>query len=85
MSTPEGERIKQARKARGLSQRGLAALIGVSAMAISKWERGTLFPGSQRLIALAEALGVKPGWIWQKPTAFTLTHFHVFHDTMRRR
>jgi len=54
-----GERIKQARKASGLSQRALAEKAGVSAMAISKFENGQLTPASGTLLALAEALGVR--------------------------
>lgn len=54
-----GSRIKQAREASGLSQRDLAAACGLSAMAISKYERGELVPSSQVLGALAEALGVR--------------------------
>lgn len=51
------ERIKSARRMSGLSQRALAAKIGVSAMAISKYERGIITPGSCRLIAISKALG----------------------------
>lgn len=54
-----GIRIKQAREAAGLSQRDLAAACGLSAMAISKYERGDLVPSSQALGALAAALDVR--------------------------
>ncbi|TQE97795.1 MAG: ImmA/IrrE family metallo-endopeptidase [Spiribacter salinus] len=54
-----GTRIKQAREAAGLNQRELAAACGVSAMAISKYERGLLVPSSKVLMRLAEALGVR--------------------------
>jgi Zn-dependent peptidase ImmA (M78 family)/DNA-binding XRE family transcriptional regulator len=54
-----GSRIKQAREAAGLSQRDLAAACGLSAMAISKYERGELIPPSKVLGALAEALEVR--------------------------
>lgn len=54
-----GTRIKQAREATGLSQRDLAAACGLSAMAISKYERGELTPSSQALGALAEAMNVR--------------------------
>jgi len=54
-----GERLKGARRAAGLSQRALAEMVGVSVMAISKYERGLNTPSSPVLIRLAQALGVK--------------------------
>ncbi|MHB8995210.1 MAG: helix-turn-helix domain-containing protein [Armatimonadota bacterium] len=57
-----GERIKQARIAAGLSLRELAERIGLSAMAISKYEHGQMSPGSDVLIRLGNAVGVKVGY-----------------------
>jgi len=57
-----GERIKQARIAAGLNLRELAERVGVSAMAISKYENGQMAPGSEVLIRLGDALGVKVGY-----------------------
>ena len=57
-----GERIKQARIAAGLSLRELAERVGVSAMAISKYENGQMSPGSDVLIRLGNAVGVKVGY-----------------------
>ncbi|MDZ7789918.1 MAG: XRE family transcriptional regulator [Xanthomonadales bacterium] len=54
-----GTRIKQAREAAGLNQRELAAACGISAMAISKYERDLSVPSSRVLMALADALGVR--------------------------
>jgi Zn-dependent peptidase ImmA (M78 family)/transcriptional regulator with XRE-family HTH domain len=54
-----GERLKVARYRARLSTRGLAAKAEVSAMAVSKYERGLDVPGSDVLIRLARALGVK--------------------------
>jgi len=53
------ERILQARRLAGLSSRALAEQVGVSAMAISKYERGENVPGSDVLLRLAKALGVR--------------------------
>ncbi|MDF0590882.1 helix-turn-helix domain-containing protein [Candidatus Methanocrinis natronophilus] len=53
-----GERIKQARKIRGMSQRELAERAGVSAQAISKYERDINAPSSGVLLRLSKALGV---------------------------
>ncbi len=54
-----GERIKRARVAAGLSQRELASRAGLSAMAVSKFERGLANPTSRTLIRLAHALGTR--------------------------
>lgn len=60
-----GERLKQARKAAGLSQRTLADRAGVTAMAISKYESGQSVPSSRVLVALAKALGVRTEYFFR--------------------
>lgn len=59
------QRLKLARKAAGLSLRGLCDKIDklVSAQAISNYERGVDMPGSRVLIALAEALNVSEEYL----------------------
>lgn len=52
------ERIKVARKSAGMSQRDLGAAIGVTAPAISKYEKGEVIPNSGMLIRLSNILGV---------------------------
>lgn len=52
------ERIKSARTAAGMSLRALAAEAGVSAMAVSKYERGVIWPSEPVLAAIAKALRV---------------------------
>ena len=54
-----GERVEMARKMRGMSQQELAKQVGVSRMAISKYENDQNIPGSQRLLKLAQVLDVK--------------------------
>lgn len=51
------ERIAQLRKERGLTQEQLGQLVGVSAQAVSKWEKGGA-PDVELLPALADRLGV---------------------------
>lgn len=51
------ERIARLRKERGLTQEQLGQLVGVSAQAVSKWEKGGA-PDVERLPALADRLGV---------------------------
>jgi transcriptional regulator with XRE-family HTH domain len=53
-----GERIEMARRIAGLSQRGLAAKVGLSPMAVSKYENNKAVPRSELLIRLADALDV---------------------------
>ena len=53
-----GERIHAARKSKGLSQEMIAAKLGVSRQAVSKWENGTSDPNTSNLIALAKLYGI---------------------------
>lgn len=63
-----GERIMRARQAAGLNQRALAKTVGVSAMAISKYERGQTTPSSPVLLALAKALNVRTEYFFRPTT-----------------
>ncbi|MHA0917141.1 XRE family transcriptional regulator [Kosakonia cowanii] len=56
------ERLKYARKHRGLTQSALAELIGVSQAAIQKIESGKAYQ-TTKLVDLANALKVKPEWL----------------------
>lgn len=51
-----GRRIRMLRAERGWSMRDLAGRLGVSAMAVCKWERGEPMSGSH-LLSLARELG----------------------------
>lgn len=62
-----GERLKAARAAAGCSLRELAEKVGVSATAISKYERGMDMPGSDVLLRLARALDVKVEFFFRSP------------------
>jgi Zn-dependent peptidase ImmA (M78 family)/DNA-binding XRE family transcriptional regulator len=53
-----GQRIKQARKSNSLSLRDLGAQVGISPMAISKYERDQDTPSSGVLLRIAQALEV---------------------------
>ncbi len=64
-----GERLKMARQMAGMSMRALAEDVGVSAMAISKYENDKMVPGSEVLIRLAQALGVQVGFFLRPVTA----------------
>lgn len=58
MTKETADRLFQYRKANGYSQEELAAQIGVSRQAISKWERGESSPDTDNLIALAKLYGI---------------------------
>ena len=60
MANVLSERIAELRKARGLTQEQLGQLAGVSAQAVSKWEKGGA-PDVELLPALADRLGVTIG------------------------
>ncbi len=60
-----GERIKMARMSAGLSQRSLAKEVGLSAMAISKYETGDIVPRSGFLLKLSTVLNVHPEYFFR--------------------
>lgn len=47
------EKLQLLRKERGLSQEGLAEVIGVSRQAVAKWELGQSYPDIDKLIQLS--------------------------------
>jgi len=53
-----GERIAEARKAKGLTQRRLAEAIGMEVMSVSRIERGVRQPSLRRLQDIAGTLDV---------------------------
>lgn len=58
MDLAMAQRLVDRRKAAGLSQEALAAQLGVSRQAVSKWERNESSPDTDNLIALAALYGV---------------------------
>ncbi len=53
-----GEKIVRARQAQGLTQKQLAAKLGIWAAVLCHWEIGTRSPNIRSLMRLAAALGV---------------------------
>ena len=68
MNAGFGERLLSARKVAGLSLAALAEKTGdlLTRQAINKYERGKMNPGSDALIALSRALGVKPDYFFRE-------------------
>jgi transcriptional regulator with XRE-family HTH domain len=57
------ERLRSARKSRGLSQETLARQIAMSVKTIVRIERGDYTTSIGTLRTLADALGVSPAWL----------------------
>lgn len=66
-----GHRLARARKAAGLSMRDLAAIAGVSANMIKKYEHDDSMPSSGVLVKMAKALGVRSEYFF-RPTVVEL-------------
>ena len=52
------ENLQILRKKHGLTQEGLAEIMGVSRQAVSKWEQGEGYPEVEKLLILADRFGV---------------------------
>ena len=51
-----GQKIAKLRRARGMTQDGLADALGVSRQAVSKWESDAAFPETEKLVRLSRLL-----------------------------
>jgi transcriptional regulator with XRE-family HTH domain len=78
-----GQRIKQARKASQLSQRGLAEKVQISAMAISKYERDMDIPSSDVLLRLAQSLGVSIDFFFRPTVPDVQLQAYRKHTSLR--
>jgi len=58
-----GDRIREARTSRGLTQVQLADTLKTSQGWLSQWERGARTPSVDWLSRLADALGVSMDWL----------------------
>ena len=53
-----GNRLRQLRKQRGLTQRTLAQRLGVSTPALCRWEKGQTLPRKSNILAFANAFNL---------------------------
>jgi transcriptional regulator with XRE-family HTH domain len=67
MSYVFGRRLREARKARGMSQDDLAERTGIHSTAIGRYERSEREPLAGTIIRLARGLGVPPGELLEDP------------------
>ena len=63
------EKLYQLRKKSGLSQEQLAEQLNVSRQAISKWESGSAFPESEKLIIISNYFGVSVDYLLKDDVA----------------
>lgn len=53
-----GDQIRRARLANGFSQQDVGAKFGISRAAVAQWENGTTRPDQDKLVVLADLLGI---------------------------
>lgn len=58
-----GSRIKFRRRQLKLTQKDLAEYLGISASAVTQWEKDATDPSSENLLRLSQVLTCKPEWI----------------------
>ena len=66
-------KIKEARKNKHMTQKELAAKIGVDFSVISRYENGTIVPPANRLQAIADVLGVTVDYLVGQSYQYTYT------------
>jgi len=59
------ERLSEARKEKGFTQSELARRLGVTAQAVSKWERGNAYPDIELLDGIFRVLECSPDYLFQ--------------------
>ncbi len=53
-----GDKIRELRQARGVTQENLADALGITAQAVSRWESGTVYPDMELIPGIANYFGV---------------------------
>ena len=75
-----GERIKEYRLKKGLTQEDLAKKLFISRKTVSKWETGRGFPDSTILPQIAEALGVTIDELFDGKEEEITSFYRDFHE-----
>lgn len=76
-----GNRIFELRKSKGLSQKELGSLLGVSNKSVSKWENGAAIPKTDTLVKLADIFGISAQELLQGKTDSKLTLKKLSYET----
>lgn len=64
-----GKRLKEIRKQKGMTQKQLAEMIGVSVSTIKKWEQDIVDPNTSAMISIAVALNVSLDYLFGNDAA----------------
>lgn len=68
-----GKRLQECRQKAGLGQSDLAKLTGMGVPAISNIERGNNYPTVDNLVAMMNAIGASPNYVFQDVVAPSLS------------
>ena len=68
-----GEKIRNARKALGLTQRQLAERLGVANTSVSNWEKDLSRPDADMVQKLCDILGLQPNEFYGAPSRNTVS------------
>ena len=85
---PMGERIREARRKKGLSQEEVARELGISRQAVTKWEGEQSAPSAGNLKKLAALLETTPGRLLNGDTgekAAAAEYYALFREEEARR
>jgi len=63
MKTTLGQRIREARQAKGFDQARLAAKLDIATRTLQRWEKGEQEPDGSDIMRIAKATGVLPQWL----------------------
>lgn len=76
------DNLQSIRKEKQLSQEELAEKIGVSRQAISKWEQGSGYPETEKLLILSHELNVSLDYLMLGETGNVITEKSRLYTTL---
>jgi transcriptional regulator with XRE-family HTH domain len=65
-----GDRIREARKEKGLTQKALAIACNTDEAVIRGYEKGRIAPSKKMMVSIMEALEVYPDYLYQDELSF---------------
>lgn len=77
-------RIRELRKAQGLTMKELGAVVGLAESTISQYETGKRQPDNETLLRLGEFFGVSVDFLLGSETPITIVPLDEFTFAMRR-
>lgn len=75
-----GQRLREGRLSRGLSESALARQVGVTFQQVQKYELGTARMSASILWAFADLLGVQPNWFYEGLNGLSSNKVSVAND-----